>query len=98
MYFTTDDFSMDKILALMKEDKLREQKILRSQSEMIENTECEICKRKITVRNGVFGITYVLCKHLYAAIKSQSITVTGSIASDMYGVYLQVLDDGPRRW
>lgn len=52
-------------------DKLDRQRreTLRSESEMIEKTECPVCKRKPTVTGGAFGKTYVVCPHLWEQIK-----------------------------
>jgi len=99
--------TIEQLQAIMAEFREKEREQLRRESQMIEDMECPVCKRKPTVTGSGFGKTYVVCPHLWDSIKKNvtpaepmSRTPDGfpPIGFEPYGVRIEVLDDGPRRW
>jgi hypothetical protein len=100
--------SLAEMAKIADEFKRKERELLRDESLMIEQMECPKCGRKPTVTGrGIGDKTYVMCPHIWEAIKKHvkpqepRAAAPGGLAPIgfmPYGVRIEVLDDGPRRW
>lgn len=93
------------IMNAMKEKmEAVDRECLRNLSEWCEATTCHVCGRKPTITKRRLGAqSIVACEHLVSAIKSKFRAVPSPVPQAPFGVplggiWLDVFDDGPRRF
>ena len=95
---TTADVTFAAIKEAMGKGLEIRQRMLREMGKVAE-TECPVCRRKVTCRSGPFGDTLVVCLHIYADLKRQCKPVEGGDPiAPLHGLAIEIEPLEPRRW